>query len=215
MESNEALVDYLREYGFLKSKRVEAAFRAVDRAVFVPKEYSLQAYVDYPLPVLKLQTISAPSVVAIMTEALDVEEGMKVLEVGAGSGYQAAVLSHIVGSRGRVVTIERFRELCDYAGERLARLPFTKNVVLVNADGSRGYPEEAPFDRVIVTAGAPRVPEPLVEQLKEGGRIVIPVGEQHFQDLRLGVKKKGRMEFTSLLPVMFVPLTGEHGFKET
>lgn len=214
MESNEALVDYLKEYGFVKSRRVEEAFRAVDRAAFVPCEYSLQAYVDYPLPILKLQTISAPSIVAVMTEALEVEEGMKVLEVGTGSGYQATILSFLVGSSGKVVTIEKYAELCDYSRERLAKFAFTKNIEVVCGDGSAGYGKEAPYDRVIVTAGAPSIPEPLVEQLKEGGKIVIPVGETHFQTLVLGKKKGGRLETTSLLPVMFVPLVGEYGFKE-
>ncbi|MCX6767925.1 MAG: protein-L-isoaspartate(D-aspartate) O-methyltransferase [Candidatus Micrarchaeota archaeon] len=214
MKSNAELVKYLVDFGFLKTKRVIEAFKAVDRAHFVLPSQKESAYADYPLPLFRLQTISAPSVVAIMTEALELPAGGKVLEVGTGSGYQAAVLAGAVGPKGKIVTVERVQELFDYARQKVSGLPGLKNVFSVCGDGSVGYAAEAPFDAIVVTCGAPSVPKPLFEQLKEGGKMVIPIGGTYFQDLILVEKRRGRQASRSLLPVMFVPMHGKNGFKE-
>lgn len=213
VETNEELVQFLISAGFLKSSRIIAAFRRVDRAHFTLPSQKESAYVDYPLPLFRAQTISAPSVVAIMTEALGLKEGAKVLEVGTGSGYQAAILSEIVGPKGKVVTVEIVPELFDYAKNKIAELG-QKNVVLVPGDGSKGCEKEAPFDAIIATCGAPSVPEPLFAQLKEGGKMAIPVGGSLYQDLLLVEKTGGKQQARRILPVMFVPMHGKYGFKE-
>jgi len=213
MRSNEELVQFLLSAGFLKSTRIISAFRRVDRAHFVLPSQKQSAYVDYPLPLFRAQTISAPSVVAIMTEALELKEGMKVLEVGTGSGYQAAIISEIVGPKGKVVTVEIVPELFEYARLKIEALG-QKNVFSVQGDGSQGYEPEAPYDAVIATCGAPSVPQPLFRQLKEGGRMAIPVGGSFYQDLLLVQKVNGKQAARSMLPVMFVPMHGKFGFKE-
>ncbi|MBI5229126.1 protein-L-isoaspartate(D-aspartate) O-methyltransferase [Candidatus Micrarchaeota archaeon] len=212
MESNKEMIEYLKKAGWIKSKEVEEAFKRVDRGLFAPPPREREAYEDYPLPVMKGQTISAPSIVAFMTEELDARKGMKILEVGTGSGYQACILSLLVGKKGRVITTDIHAELIDYARERTEKLGL-KNIQFVYGDGSKGYVEKAPFDRIIVTAAAPSVPEPLVRQLKEGGRMVIPVGT-FFQELQVVEKLQGKIKIASMLPVVFVPLLGEYGFKE-
>jgi len=206
-------VRYLIDFGFLKSGRVISAFRKVDRADFVLASQRASAYADYPLPLFKLQTVSAPSVVAIMTEALALEGGESVLEVGTGSGYQACILAEVVGERGLVVSVERVPELFDYARQKISAHG-AENVELVCGDGSQGHAARAPYDGIIATCGAPSVPEPLFKQLKEGGRMVIPVGGTHFQDLLLVEKIRGKQVTRNLLPVMFVPMHGKHGFRE-
>jgi len=214
MKSNDELVEYLRQHGWLKSERVTRAFKNVDRALFVPRELKEYAYEDMPLPILHGQTISQPLVVAVSLEALDVFPGMRVLEVGAGSGYQAALLSEIVGKNGVVYSVERIPELCEYARERLAKW---LNVIVIHGDGSKGLPDKAPFDRIIVTAACPKIPKPLVQQLKPGGKMIAPVEAVFGQELLLiekGTDGSGRVESQSLLPVAFVPLIGEHGFNE-
>lgn len=212
MKNNDELVQYLREQGWLKTERVTRAFKNVDRSLFVLPSLKQYAYEDMPLPILRNQTISQPLVVAVALEALDVFPGMRVLEVGAGSGYQAALLSEIVGKNGVIYSVERIEELCEYARERLTRF---SNVVVIQSDGSKGLPDKAPFDRVIVTAGCPKIPKPLVEQLKPGGKMIAPVEAIFGQELLLIEKGEGgRAESQSLLPVAFVPLIGEHGFDE-
>ena len=213
MDSNEELVQYLVGAGFLKSRRVTEAFRRVDRARFVLPSQKESAYSDYPLPLFRAQTISAPSVVAIMTEALELPAGAKVLEVGTGSGYQAAILAEIVGPKGKVVSVELVPELFEYAKLKIEALG-QENVLFVCGDGSQGHAKEAPYDGVIATCGAPSVPEPLFKQLKEGGRMVIPVGGSFYQDLLLVEKINGKQSARSILPVMFVPMHGKYGFKD-
>jgi protein-L-isoaspartate(D-aspartate) O-methyltransferase len=180
-----------------------AAMRKVRRHLFVPPESVRLAYEDHPLPIGEGQTISQPYIVAFMTEALRLVGGETVLEVGTGSGYQAAVLADIAA---KVYTIEIVEPLARSGRERLARLGY-ENVEVRAGDGYQGWPEAAPFDAIMVTAAAPRIPETLKAQLKEGGRLVIPVGED-FQELIVVTRKGTRFEEQSVLPVRFVPMTG-------
>jgi len=154
--------------------------------------------------------------VAIMNEALDLRPGLKVLEVGAGSGYHAATIAEIVGLEGHVYTVERVDELARFARQNLEHAGYSERVTLVQGDGSLGYAERAPYDRMLVTAAAPDVPPRLVEQLDKGGILVVPVGGRFFpQDLvRIRKKPDGRIERSTLGGVAFVPLLGEHGFKD-
>jgi protein-L-isoaspartate(D-aspartate) O-methyltransferase len=178
---------------------------AVPREKFVPKELSNSAYDDRPLPIGYGQTISQPFIVALMTEQLQPKKTHRVLEIGTGSGYQAAVLSDLVAE---VYTIEIVRPLAQRAEEVLRELGY-KNVYVRAGDGYKGWPEHAPFDAIIVTAAPDHVPAPLVEQLKEGGRMVIPVGESGSQKLYLLEKQAGQIRQTAVIPVKFVPLTRE------
>lgn len=192
------------EWSGVRDSAVLAALRAVPRHEFVAAAYRDQAYGDYPLPIECGQTISQPSLVAYMTEQLRPRRGMKVLEVGTGSGYQAAVLAEI---GCRVFTIEIFQQLAASAAARLRRLGY-RNVAVRHGDGYVGWPEQAPFDAIIVTAGAEHVPKPLIEQLARGGRMVIPVGAEAY-DAELTLVEKdlqGRVRTQELIPVRFVPL---------
>ena len=186
------------------SRSTLEAMKAVPRHLFVPKAQRPYAYVDGPLPIGHKQTISQPYIVAYMTQALRLKKTDKVLEVGTGSGYQAAVLAKTVDS---VFTIEIVEQLGLQAKKRLAQLGYDTVTVRVG-DGYHGWPEKAPFDAIMVTAGAEEIPEPLLEQLKEGGRMVIPVGPHNgIRDLVLVQKKKGRIRTKKLMPVRFVPFT--------
>jgi len=211
MVSNAELVNYLVESGWIRSERVKRAFLVVDRIFFVPEDARGYAYEDHPIPIGYGQTISAPSVVAFMLEELDVKEGGKVLEVGAGSGYNAALLSYLVGPKGRVISIDIVPELVQFAKKNLAKYGRAENVSLLFGDGSCGYEEEAPYDRIIVTAGMPYIENhPLLKQLKPNGRAIAPVGGRFWQDLVL----YSRGEYKKVLPVMFVPLIGKCGFSK-
>jgi protein-L-isoaspartate(D-aspartate) O-methyltransferase len=180
------------------------AMRNVQRHLFVPESLKGFAYEDYPLPIGYGQTISQPYIVAYMTEVVEPQADYRVLEIGTGSGYQAAVLAEIVDS---VYTIEIVKELAEGARERLQRLHYN-NVVVRYGDGYAGWKEHAPFDAIIVTAGAEEIPPPLFEQLREGGKMVIPVGSAHaVQSLILVSKKNGKLTRTNLMPVRFVPFT--------
>jgi protein-L-isoaspartate(D-aspartate) O-methyltransferase len=197
------VVDQIQSRG-VRDPRVLQAMRSVPRHLFVPRALVADAYADHPLPIGNEQTISQPYIVAFMTEALGLQGGEKVLEIGTGSAYQAAVLSGIVKS---VFTIEIVEPLAAQAKERLARLGYA-NVHARAGDGYAGWPEEAPFDAIMVTAAAPRIPEPLKEQLKDGGRLVIPVGDVE-QELIVLTKRGARFEERRVLPVRFVPMTGK------
>jgi len=189
--------------------RVMDALGHVPRHEFVPEEARSRAYANRPLPIGHGQTISQPYIVALMTDLLDVDAGDRVLEIGTGSGYQAAVLAELVE---RVYTMEIIEPLAVAATDRLARLDYD-NVTVRFADGYYGWPERAPFDGIIVTAAASHIPPPLVEQLAPGARMVIPVGERFSVQHLLVVHKRddGRLETRQVLPVRFVPLTGGHG----
>ncbi len=209
------LIAILKDLGYIRSSKVERAMLAVPRELFVPEDIREYAYDDRPLPIGYGQTISAPSIVAHMTELLDPRPGDKVLEVGTGSGYQAAILAEIVGPEGRVWSIERLPELAEFAKRNLERTGYLGRVIVVVGDGSLGYEPEAPYDKIMVTAAAPRIPEPLINQLKPGGRLVIPVGPLPFQVLLVVDKKEdGSIEVRRDLEVVFVPLIGEHGWKD-
>jgi protein-L-isoaspartate(D-aspartate) O-methyltransferase len=188
----------------VRDERVIAAMRKVPRHRFVPAALQEAAYYDSPLPIGSGQTISQPYIVALMTEALALKGGGTVLEIGTGSGYQAAILAEIVDT---VYTIEILPELADRARAILDTLGY-RNVHVRAGDGFLGWPAHAPFDGIIVTAAAPRVPEPLVEQLAVGGRIVIPVGEE-YQDLKVYKKTGAGLVLLSTVPVRFVPMTGK------
>jgi protein-L-isoaspartate(D-aspartate) O-methyltransferase len=184
--------------------RVLGALGKVPREQFVPESLRDLSYTDQPLPIGYDQTISQPFIVAFMTDKLQVKPGDRVLEIGTGSGYQAAVLAEM---GAKVYTIEIVESLGKRAAATLQRLGY-KNVAVKIADGYKGWPEHAPFDAVIVTCAPDHVPPPLLEQTKEGGRIVIPLGAPNNQELYLLEKKNGRLERRAVLPVRFVPMTG-------
>jgi len=188
----------------VKDDQVLKAMRSVPRHRFVPDDYREAAYQDSPLPIGEGQTISQPYIVALMSELLEVGPGDKVLEIGTGSGYQAAVLAAM---GVEVFTVEIRERLCDRARETLAALEYD-SVHVRCGDGYRGWPEEAPFAGIIVTAAPERIPEPLVEQLAEGARMVIPLGD-FYQQLMVIKKTDAGVDERSVIPVRFVPMTGE------
>jgi len=208
---NQEMVEYLVRIGAIKSENVRMAFLAVDRGMFTTRNYNGSAYMDYPIPITDGQTISAPSVVAIMLEYLEIKKGQKILEIGSGSGYNTALLSYLVGESGKVVSIEYLSSLYEIANANLKKCAWCKNVLLINGDGSEGYEKEAPYDRIIVTAAMPYIENhPLTKQLKKDGILVAPVGNKYYQDLV--IYKNGKSK--SVLPVAFVPLRGKYGFKD-
>jgi len=191
----------------ITNTRVLAVMDKVPRHEFVPASLRAQAYRDHPLPIGHGQTISQPFIVAFMTEKLEPQPTDKVLEIGTGSGYQAAVLAELVSN---VYTIEIVEPLAHRAEADLKRLGYT-NVFVRAGDGYKGWPEAAPFDAVIVTCAPEKVPQPLVDQLKEGGRMIIPVGPAGDQELYLLRKHGDKIERQAVLPVRFVPMTGTQG----
>jgi len=214
--AKERLIKGLLSRGYLQSEQVERALRAVPREEFVLPENKEHAYQDHPLSIAHGQTISAPHMCVIMCEALDLHPGMKILEVGAGSGYHAALTAEIVGSdgNGHVYTIEIVTNLIDFAKGNLERTGYADRVTLIHGDGGKGLEDHAPFDRIFVAAAAPSIPEPLIEQLAPGGIMLIPVGSRGFYQELLMVSKSLNNEVTKRKwgGVAFVPLTGEFGF---
>jgi protein-L-isoaspartate(D-aspartate) O-methyltransferase len=205
----EAMVQSQIEARGVTDPNVLAAIRKVPRHLFVSEALMDQAYGDFPLPIGEQQTISQPYIVAEMTQALELTKHDRVLEIGTGSGYQAAILAEIVY---RVYTIERIHTLLANARRLFDKLHY-HNIVSKYSDGTCGWPEESPFDAIIVTAGAPEVPPPLVEQLANGGRMVIPVGNQYSQELVKIYKDKRKIHQINLGGCRFVKLLGEHGWK--
>lgn len=193
----------------VRTPRLLAVMESVPRHLFVPPDELAWAYADGPLPIGEGQTISQPYIVALMTDLLDLQPGARVLEVGTGSGYQAAILGKLAAE---VHTVEFVPHLAQEAAARLERLGFT-NVHVHVGDGSLGWPEAAPYDGILVTAAGPEVPPPLLEQLAEGGRLVVPVGGRGSQVLEVVQRKGKELIRQAHLPVAFVPLRGRYGWK--
>lgn len=209
-ERRRIMVERLIRNGYLSKPEVIDAMLKVPRHLFVPESQRCCAYQDRPLPIGYGQTISAPHMVAMMTEHLDVKEHHKILEIGSGSGYQAAVLAEIVRD-GKIYTVERIPELVEFARRNLERCQY-RNVLVILGEGTKGYARESPYDRIIVTAAAPHLPKALIEQLKDDGRMLIPVGGRGYQNLMLIEKKNGRISERNLGGCVFVPLIGENGW---
>lgn len=191
----------------ITNKRVLATFRKVERHQFVPPAYQAQAYADYPIPIGNGQTISQPYIVAFMTEILDLNEADRVLEIGTGSGYQAAILAELCKE---VYSVEIIKALGLRAESRLKRLGYS-NVRIKIGDGYEGWEEYAPYDAIIVTSAPSHIPVPLEAQLADGGKMIIPVGKTDAQDLVLLVKERGRLVKKTVLPVRFVPMLKQNG----
>ena len=206
----ERMVRWQIERRGISTPRVLAAFRSVPRHCFVRREDWPDAYEDRPLPIGLGQTISQPYIVALMTDLLRLQGGETVLEIGTGSGYQAAILAVLAG---QVYSIERHPALAEHARRTLAELGI-ENVVVYTADGSAGWPEAAPYGGILVTAAAPAVPGPLLEQLTEGGRVVLPVGPSGYQVLQVWQREGGTWTHEDVIPVAFVPLRGQYGWDE-
>ena len=212
VSQREAMVErQLKRRGITEPQILEA-FLAVPRELFVSERYAHEAYGDHPLPIEAQQTISQPYIVALMIQAAAIKPGDKVLEVGAGSGYAAAVISRIAG---KVVAIERQHELVEVASERIRSLDY-HNVEIIEGDGTKGWAEEAPYDAILAAASGSHVPESLVEQLKPGGCIVMPIGDRGWvQTLVKMVKREdGSLQRSDLGGVRFVPLIGEEGWSD-
>lgn len=211
-EENERLIKSIKNSGYLKSPALERALKEVPRHLFVPENMKDLAYRDTPLSIGLDQTISQPSTVVIMTETLDVKKSQKILEIGTGSGWQAALLSKLVEEKGFVYTIEIIPELVRFARKNLKKLGI-KNVKVIVGDGSLGYKKESPYDRIIVTCACPDVPKPLIDQLKINGLMVMPIGNVYLQEMFVIKKLKNKIEKKSIGSFMFVPLVGRYGFK--
>jgi len=199
----------LRKRG-ISDQRVLEAMARILRHAFVPAEYQDAAYEDRPLPIGEGQTISQPYMVAVMTQSLDLEGEERVLEVGTGSGYQTAILAELAKS---IFTIERLQTLIQRAQKILLGLGY-ENIFFFTGDGTKGWPEKAPFDGIIVTAGAPEIPQTLTSQLADGGRLVIPVGPRYTQTLYKVTRKGNRFTEEEITGCVFVPLVGDFGWKE-
>ena len=210
-KEKEQLINCWLKSGIVKNKRIIAAFRSVKREYFVLSEFRKEAYSDTALPILAGQTISQPTTVVGMLEALELKPGMNILEIGAGSGYNAALMGRIVGKKGKVFATEIIPGLVSFARQNLDKAGI-ENVKVINTDGSIGYVSGSPYDRIIVTAASPEIPEELVQQLKEGGIIVIPVGSEIGQTLIKAKKTKGKLVRQQLGEYVFVPLKGRYGY---
>lgn len=210
----EELIERLIRWGYLNKPEVIEAFRKVPRHGFVPENIQDYSYADQPLSIGHGQTISAPSMIAIMMESLDLALGQKVLEIGAGSGYNAALAAEIVGKKGGVITIERIAELAKFAEANLKKTGYGWVQVVVG-DGTCGYEREAPWDRILVTACAPELPRPLIAQLKIGGKLGAPVGQHYMFQTWLVAEKQDekKVKIQERGGCSFVPLVGKHGWK--
>ncbi|KXA96195.1 protein-L-isoaspartate O-methyltransferase [candidate division MSBL1 archaeon SCGC-AAA259I14] len=214
-QKREDMVQSLERRGYLESSEVIEAFRKVPREKFVPSSVRGDAYADRPLSIGEGQTISAPSMIAIMLEVLKAKDGDKILEIGTGSGYNAALMAEIIGPVGEVHSIERIKTVAETGRENLERNGYEQVKVIVR-DGTKGFEEEAPWDKIIITACAPEVPDPLIEQLKVGGKLVAPVGEYYRSQTLLEVEKVNEEETKVRRhgSCAFVPLVGEYGWDE-
>lgn len=208
--SRKELVKRLILEGRIYTKEVEQAFLETPRELFVSDSKKKYAYLDTPLEIGNGQTISAPHMVAIMVEALDIRKGQKILEIGAGSGYHAAIVSKLIGNKGHVYTVERLSSLAENAKKNIKNAGIT-NITTETGDGSKGLPKHAPYDRIYVTCAAPDVPPPLIEQLKNKGKVMVPVGRT-ICELKLIEKVGDKLIKNNLGGCAFVPLIGKYGF---
>ncbi len=212
MNTVKELIDYWKKDKIITDRKVLDAFQKVERENFISEHLEKEAYADVPLPIGYGQTISQPTTIALMTEALELKKGLKVLEVGTGSGYQAALIANIIGGKGKVITTEIIPQLAEFARANLKKAKIM-NVIVLEKDGSQGHKEEAPYDRIIVTAAAPEVPKHLLEQLKEKGILLAPVGDLYNQEmLKVRKLKNGKTKTENLGDFVFVPLRGSEGF---
>ena len=205
------LIIYLKNSKFLTDEKVESALQNIPRHEFVPESELEYAYDNEPLPIMKNQTISQPGVVTRMTEWLDVKNGQNILEIGTGSGWQSAILSYLVGS-GTIYSIERHSELAKFARENLKKLKID-NVHVILGDGTLGYSQASPYDRIIITAACTEIPLPLLDQLSENGLIIAPVGGSSQSLVLLQKTSKGIVEIKNQSKYVFVPLVGKFGKK--
>ncbi len=207
-KAREEMIRYQIKGRGIRDERVISAMNSIPREKFVLEGEKDNAYLDCPLPIGTGQTISQPFMVALMTQCLSLKDPETVLEVGTGSGYQAAILSKLAKM---VYTIERFSTLADRAEKIFNELEI-KNIKVIVGDGSKGLEEYSPYDGIVVTAGAPEIPKSLIDQLDEKGRMVIPVGNSFSQDLLLGIKEKGKLKISNYGGCVFVPLVGKYGW---
>ncbi|MGC9057753.1 MAG: protein-L-isoaspartate O-methyltransferase, partial [Candidatus Micrarchaeia archaeon] len=198
-EDNESLVDYLKHMGYVNDKVAEGMLK-YPRELFLPNEQRKYAYADLPLLIGKEQTCSAPSMVGMMLSLADIREGMNILEIGTGSAWQTAIISHIVGNDGRVVSVDIIEQFIESARRRFTELGI-KNTIFLHCDGKLGAPQFAPYDRIIVSASSQNIYAPWKEQLKEGGIIILPMGPLFWQYLYKGTKKNGEIYLEQLMPV--------------
>ena len=219
-ECREDLVKTLISKGYLYSPKIIKSFRIIPREKFLPVNLKEKAYIDTPLPIGFEQTISAPHMVAIMAEVSDFKTGNKILEIGTGSGYNAAIMAEIVCQTnykplGHVYTLEIIPELFSFAKKNLEKTDYDKKVTIIRQDGSIGYADQSPYDRILVTAAAPKVPTVLIKQLKPGGILLLPVGDHYFFQSLIKIEKNydGSTITEKLGSVTFVPLTGKNGWK--
>lgn len=210
-EQRKALVKHLERSGYVRSPVVREALLATPRELFVPEAVRAASYADHPLDIGQRQTISAPHMVAIMVEAMQAEEGNRVLEVGGGSGYHAAVIAHVAGPSGHVYAVERHRALAEGARANLEAAGLSDRVTMLVGDGSCGWPEEAPYDRISVACAAPYVPDGMKSQLTDGGKLLIPVGSTFIQELMRVTREGDSFRQERLGGCVFVPLIGRCG----
>lgn len=211
MTEKEELIRKWQETGLVKDKRLIEAFKKIKREKFVLKDNLSHAYGDYPLPILGGQTISQPSTIMLMLEALELKETDKVLEIGAGSGYNAALIATVC-SKGFVYSTEIVEELIDFAKSNLKNAGIN-NVEIIHSDGSEGFKKGAPYDKIVATCACPEIPELWLDQLKLGGIIAAPVGPMYAQEMVRLKKTKDRLDIKTLGDFMFVPLKGRHGYE--
>jgi protein-L-isoaspartate(D-aspartate) O-methyltransferase len=207
-ELRENMVSSQIEARGIKNKKILEVMRKIPRHLFVPKDIQISAYEDCALPIGEAQTISQPYMVAIMTELLDPEENDKILEIGTGSGYQTAILAELAKE---VVSIERVEDLSKKA-EAFLRSQGYLNITVIVGDGSQGYALKAPYDKILITAACPDIPAPLIDQLTDGGKIVLPIGDRFLQTLTVAVKNGEQLETERSIGCVFVPLLGKYGF---
>jgi protein-L-isoaspartate(D-aspartate) O-methyltransferase len=206
------LVDSLRRRKYITKPEVISAMMRVPRHLFVPKGIIRYAYHDSPQKIGSGQTISAPHMVGIMAETLDLKPGQRVLEIGGGCGYHAAVVAEIVKPQGHVYSVELIEVLAKFARENIEKCHLEDMVTIVHGDGGLGLPEHAPYDRIYVTAASPEVPQPLLEQLKDRGKLLVPSGGRHFQTLLFWEKRGKKIIRKDYGGCVFVPLRGKYGF---